>query len=390
MLGGGSITGLGVVRNLGRNGVDVYYVSEQKDEVLFSKYCKKCFIVPSIEHDTDVLRSFLVRLEKQMLRYAVIFPGSDLASLNLAYLRDAGEISDSYHALVASRRAIDTLVDKKKFYQSLDKEKIQHPFTRPVESLADLRRIGKELDYPVYLRPNISPVFTRKFNKKGFVAGSEEELVTYYMLASKSNIDVMIQEIIPGPAGNLFGIGGYFDKESHPQGFFAYRRLREWPHGFGNSTLIESISLSDVRSIRDMALNYLHDLGYYGVMEAEFKKDPRDGNYKFLEVNARSWWQNSFPAKCGINIVLMAYLDAVGKGIEHVDKYETGIKWINIYNDLLSSMKLLREGKMTARKWLYSLRAVSDEAYFSRDDVLPWMASHIFLLRSASYYLRKH
>jgi len=390
LLGGGSITGLGVIRNLGKNGVDVYYVSEQKDETIFSKYCKKYFIIPNIEHDIEVLRSFLARLEKEIHSCALIFPGSDLFCLNLSYLKDKKEMGNSYYAIVPSKEIVEILVNKKKFYQSLDKHKILHPLIHSIESFVDLKKISKEVNYPVYLRPSVSPIFREKFLKKGFVARSEEELMKYYMLASKYNIDVMIQEIIPGPAENLFGINCYFDKDSNPRGFFAYQRLREWPHRFGNSSLMESISISDVSSIRETTANYLHSLRYHGIMDAEFKKDPRDGNFKFLEVNARSWWQNSFPTKCGINLVFMAYLDAIGYKIGYVENYEVGVKWICFFDDLRSSIKMFKDGDMTVWKWLSSLRRINDWASFSMDDRLPWIASQLFLLSSILSYGRAH
>ena len=37
---GGTENGLGVIRNLGRNGVDVYCVLDDKDVAFYSKYCR--------------------------------------------------------------------------------------------------------------------------------------------------------------------------------------------------------------------------------------------------------------------------------------------------------------------------------------------------------------
>jgi predicted ATP-grasp superfamily ATP-dependent carboligase len=111
-------------------------------------------------------------------------------------------------------------------------------------------------------------------------------------------------------------------------------------------------------------------------MEAEFKRDTQDGIFKLLEINARSWWQNSFPTKCGINIAFVSYLDAIGKEIKYNEDYETGIKWIHFLNDLLSSIKT--SNNMTIKEWASSLHKVKDWAYFSADDPLPWMINPLF------------
>jgi D-aspartate ligase len=381
VLSGGSINALGIARNLGRNKVDVYCVDEEKNESMFSKYCKRYFTIPEIQRDSERLRSFLVQFQKKTSSSVVIFSASDIACLNLSSLKD--EMVGNLHLIIPSKEVIETLVNKKKFYQSLDKHMIPHPKTYFPESLDNVEKISKNVDYPLYIRPSISQIFVRRFREKGFIAKSEEELIRCCALLMDSGIDFVIQEIIPGPATNLFGICGYFNNHSNPVGLFAYRRLREWPHKFGTNSLVESVSISDVSSIKDITVNYLHNIGYYGLMEAEFKKDPRDGVFKFLEVNARSWWQNSFPTKCGINLVLMAYLDTIGREIYHQENYKVGAKWINFTNDLLSVMKMFKNKNMTIIRWFSSLRMINDCAYFSVDDPLPWILSPFFTLAGA-------
>lgn len=379
VFGGGAINALGVTRNLGRNGVDVYYVAEEKDEAMFSRYCKRAFIDPKIQEDRGRQRNFLVKFEEEISPSAVVFSGSDIFCLNLSSLKD--EVGDNYHFLLPSKKIVETLVNKKKFYQSLDEQKIPHPTTYFPESFDDIKKISRNVDYPVYVRPSISQSFAKKFHRKGFVARSEEELKRHCALAVRYNIDFMIQDIIPGPAMNLFGICGYFNKNAEPLGLFAYRRLREWPHKFGTNSLMESVSISDVSRLKDLTVNYLHSIGYYGLMEAEFKKDPRDGDFKFLEVNARSWWQNSFPTKCGINLVLMAYLDAIDGETDYEQNYKSGVKWIYFLNDLRSVIGMLKNKEITVLEWLSSLHMINDWAYFSTDDSLPWILHPIFSLR---------
>ena len=379
LFGGDAINALGVTRNLGRNGVDVYHVAEEKNEAVFSKYCKRSFIIPKIQEDKGRLRKFLAKFEKEISDSAVIFPGSDIFCINLSSLKN--EIGDNFHFVLAKKEIVETLVNKKKFYQSLQKRMIPHPITYFPESFDDVKKISKNVDYPAYVRPSISQVFTKIFHKKGFVARSKEELIRQYKLASKYCIDVMIQEIIPGPAVNIFCINAYFNKNSSPRGFFAYRRLREWPHRFGNGSLIESVPISEVSSIKKMCVNYLQSLRYNGIMDAEFKKDSQDNHFKLLEINARSWWQNSFPTKCGINLVLMAYLDAIGDEIDYEENYEIGLKWIYFLNDLRSVIEMLRNKEITILEWLSSLHMINDWAYFSVDDPLPWILSPLFSLR---------
>jgi len=150
---------------------------------------------------------------------------------------------------------------------------------------------------------------------------------------------------------------------------------------FGTSSLIESIAVSKHPHLKEIVTRYLASVSYSGVMEAEFKLDPRDGNFKLLEINARSWWQNSFPTKCGLNIILKAYLDAIGEEVEYSEKYVTGIKWINFLNDICSSI-FSRE--IVRKDWVCSFKKVRDWAFFDIHDPVPSAAN---LLREIKGHL---
>jgi D-aspartate ligase len=373
---GGGINGLGIIRNLGRIGIDVYCVIDRIDEAIFSRYCKKSFIVPNIQTDVHVLKSFLNNFKSTFREHAVIYSTTDLFSLNIAKLKD--DIKDNYRVLLPELKVTETLVNKESFYRSLSDSNILYPKTYFPDSLKGARRLAKRISYPVFIRPAISQAFTRKYSEKGFVASSPREALCYFNLAFRDKIDVMFQEIIPGSNENIFGICGFFGKEFSV--LFAYNRLRGWPLYFGNTSLMKSIPLSDVSPIDEKLKSYLEELRYYGLMEAEFKFDLRDKEFKILEINARSWWQNSFPAKCGINLVLIAYLEALGYNMGKInDHYHAGKKWIHFPADLLS---LIGSGKIGVRSWLSSFKGIKDYAFFSGHDLMPCVASYIINARS--------
>ncbi len=377
IFGGDAVTALGVMRNLARNGIDVYYVTDRKDEAVFSRYCKRAFVVPKIQDDISTLSGFLNTFQKRVYFGAVAFPGSDLFALNLSSLTK--EIGGAFELVLPGIEILETLVNKKKFYRSLDEHGISHPRTYFPRNLADINEIGRSCSYPVCVKPSISPLFAREFRKKGFVATSGEELRKYCQLALERKIDFVVQEIVPGTFTDF--ICGYLNEAANRRGIFAYRGLRHWPLGFGNSVFAESIPLSSVRSIAKVAVDYLRSIRYHGLFDAEFKSDPRGDDYKFLEVNARCWWQNSLPTRCGINLVLMAYLDKIGEKISFPDSYQVGCRWIHFLNDFRSAGQMLRDGKMTVPEWVSSLYGPNEWAFFSADDVLPSLLGGIFNIR---------
>ena len=366
---GGGINGLGVVRNLGRNGVPVHCIVERSDQVLYSKYCKKCYIIPNIETDPFILRNFFTNPQRQKVG-GVIFSASDLFSFHLSKLKEA--LKNSYYIPLPSHEVIKTLVNKKEFYQSLSKYNIPHPVTYFPENPEAVNCISKEIKYPIFIKPVNSQEFSRKFHSKGFVAATRSELIKYYRLAVNSKTEVMLQEIIPGLAAkNVYGIESYFDKNSEPTVLFAHLRLRGWPPVFGNTCLRESISPLTINAQIELTKSYLQSLNFQGLMEAEWKMDPANGCFKLLEINPRQSMQNTLPSKCGVNFVLMAYLDSTNQAIKCPDNYKYGIKWSWFLLDLLSAIKT----RTSLKEWLLSIKNIQEWAYLARDDFTPWVIS---------------
>jgi predicted ATP-grasp superfamily ATP-dependent carboligase len=378
ILFGGGINGLGVVRNLGRDNIKVWCVVERKEQVVYSGFCSKYYVIPNVEGDKSTLSDFLVKLGKLIDR-AVLLSTSDLFSLHLSELKE--ELADGFCLPLPSQEIVRTLVDKKRFYKSLDRFNVPHPMTFFPESSDDARRISKEIEYPVFVKPVSSQAFAIRFHSKGFVATSAADLINFYALARGHNLDVVFQEVIPGLAAkNVYSIEGYFDKNSVPRAFFASRRLRGWPPTFGNTCLRESIPLSDLAQQLLITRAYLRSINYCGLMEAEWKIDPRDGVFKLLEINARQSMQSILAWACGVDLILIAYLDSIGEETVCNENYKVGIKWHNPTRDLLS---VLRRPPST-HELMASLKNIKTWAFFASDDILPWFISNFETAREGT------
>ena len=376
-----AVTSLAFARSLARKGVDIYLITESRNEATYSKYFKQNFIIPDIETDSKKQIDFLLRFQKDH-PFSVIFPGSDNFCLSLSAVEEKMDSGtrERFHFVMPKKRIAETLLNKRRFYQSLSGQGISYPHTYFPESIEDVKRIGHEVGYPVFVKPSFSQTFGKVFHMKGFVAKSKEELTQYWKLAGRHKMDVFLQEIILGSDNEIFGVNAYFDRKHSPRGLFAYRRIRAWPHGFAVGCLVESIPLSSMPRVKAV-VDYLSNLGFHGLADAEFKRDPRDGQLKFLEVNPRLWVQSSLPAKCGINLDLMAYLDAIGVQKTSAGSYKSGAKWINPLYDLRSVMQSLRDRELPFSRLSCSLRGVRDFAFSPVDDLLSGILNPLFSLR---------
>ena len=386
VIGGGSENGLGIARNLGARGIDVYCVTSDPQEHSFhSKYCCGYKLLPNVERDAEILGQFLHSFQKHIQCPGVLFPTTDEAVLTLA------AISDDLEGYVTYNPKIDvaeTCVDKSKFYQSLERHAIPHPRTLYMTDI-DSHTIEAQLGFPVYIKPAMSLQFNRIFNRKGFVAHNFQELTQRVHLAQKQGLRILIQEIIPGPPHNGYSLRGYIDKDSRLMAIMATQKLQQ-PDLFSNIAIKRSIPLHHLSRAKDMLVEYLQRIGYQGLFHSEWKRDARDNTVKLIEINARCSGGNYFGVACGLNHVLLAYLDCVNERIEPLRDYMIDVHQINI----LRSLSILVNKSLQRQLNYQDLRPYFRKKLahlFAVDDPLPFFETltRIIGRRAPGTFLRK-
>jgi len=95
-----------------------------------------------------------------------------------------------------------------------------------------------------------------------------------------------------------------------------------------------------------MAIGLLKAVNYYGIAEPEFMRDPRDGEYKLLEINARTTRQSWLASACGVSVEYIAYCDILGQPVELSVSPTNGVFWVDDFFDILSCLIQLKEGKL--------------------------------------------
>ena len=64
-----------------------------------------------------------------------------------------------------------------------------------------------------------------------------------------------------------------------------------------------------------------------GLSQVEFKRDPRDGSFRLMEVNPRLWQWHGLASACGVDLPVIAYRDLTGEKVEPVSVHESGRIW---------------------------------------------------------------
>ncbi len=236
ILGDDPVNSLGVARNLGRAGVRVTRLGATSAGVLKSRYISASLAEPNINDCTDSeYVAILERAAGKVDGRPVLFPLSDLHVLKVA--KNAATLSKWFLLLTSDFATTEMLVNKRQFYESLARWKVPHPATKFPRNREEYVLGAEEIGFPVLLKPEISPLFSRKFHLKGFVAHTKEELARHLEKLESSDLRVMMQEIIPGDATCMHGCAGFRSDQTCV--CFGYRRIREYPAGLGNGSLLE-------------------------------------------------------------------------------------------------------------------------------------------------------
>jgi predicted ATP-grasp superfamily ATP-dependent carboligase len=367
---------LGAVRNLGRHGVPTVVLDIKKNQAAFySKYAKG-FVCPHPKYDEDAYIDFLMGLGALLPEKGVLIPTGDTETL--ALLRHRSQLESYYHFTMASYEKVNLFINKRLFYQFLEKHNIPHPKTYFPQDESDVKAASVELSYPCIVKPVYPTYFRFDFNTKLFIASSPQQLLSLYTKAHEKKHEVMFQEIIPGEADTMFGFNAYYDHHGTPHGMFEYQRIREWPLRFGNGCYIQHV---EEPMLEDMTTSLIRKIDFYGIVDAEFKRDSRDGLFKFIEVNPRVWMQNGFPSRYGCNLPYMAYLDAVKKPLPEnpLIVQNHAVKWVYFLEDIQSIRAQIRNGSIQLRTILPAYNLRNEYALFTWDDPLPF-----FILGSKS------
>ena len=130
-----------------------------------------------------------------------------------------------------------------------------------------------------------------------------EELMSLLEVIRKSDYSdkFLIQEFVPGDDTGMHLLTCYCDKNSRVRLIASGHTMMEdhEENSIGNPAAILSEVLD--RNVTDSAVRLLESIGYTGFANFDIKYDPRDGIYKFFEINTRLGSSSYYVTGAGYN-----------------------------------------------------------------------------------------
>ena len=368
--------GLGVIRSLGIMGVPIiaiYHSDKQMGHV--SKYVKHSLEVPDPEKSGEKFIEMLISTASRF-EGSIVFPVSD-ETLVLTSKRKS--LLEKYCTVACTEWDITKkFIIKNNTYTLANAIGVPAPKTIIPRSFEDAVKYSQLIEYPCLVKPSQSHLFHKKFGEKMMLVDNIDQLLAVFRQTSEEGIEVVFQEFIPGNDDQVVNYNSYF-WNGQPMVEFAAQHIRNAPPFFGSPCVVAS---KEIPEVIEPGRKILHAMGFYGYSCTEFKKDPRDGVYKLIDVNGRHNLSTLLAVHCGINFPWIHYKHLVEGELPSSNGFRENIYWIDLIRDAFYSISHIKSNPsfiQFAKPYIHSRQF----AILDWKDPKPFLRRIVYLIKRA-------
>lgn len=314
VLDGRGLTGLGVVRSLGRAGLEVWLAGPDPEALAGgSRYVRRFHRVPAVESDPEGYMRALADWTASQNRPMVMYCTGDLTTGVVSPRR--GQLPANVMHHLASERLVTACLSKAAFSDLCVELEIPVPRTRTCTSEDGLGRAIQELG-EVFIKPDnrhrlwVGDPIAREAAAgiKGFAARTLQDVPALVRHSLARGYPWVVQEFVAGDADSLHSVHAYRDRTGRWTQAFVGQKLRTAPPRDGVGVLARSAWDQEAASLAE---DILTRMDYRGYALLQFKRDTRTGRLFLIEINPRYSTWCELAERAGVNLPVLAYLDAL-------------------------------------------------------------------------------
>jgi D-aspartate ligase len=371
---------VGIARSLGRLGIPVYgMVDDGWAPLALSRYVKG--LVPAPGPNAERFLEAFTSIGRRLGARAVLIPTDDGAAV---FIAEHAETLRQW--FIFPRIAADqprALADKASLYKFCQVNGITSPEYLVTSSANEAQDFARRVKMPVVVKANRHD----QWLDNGFsstVATSASQLMALFQGDNEdAGRKAIIQEYI---RGQHWIFHGYRNAQTGCFVGFTGRKVRSYPTTGGWTTRGVSVFSE---ALMEQARALLEATSYSGIMDLDYRFDPRDRKYKIIDFNPRIGANfRLFETADGIDVVRAAYLDLTGQGVGCSPMIE-GKRFVVQPHDAASAFAQWRRGELSVRRPRGLATVKTESAWWDIRDPLPAIAMAVrLLLRVAATRLR--
>jgi predicted ATP-grasp superfamily ATP-dependent carboligase len=308
-----------VVRSLGKAGFDVHVMGDSVFTTGFwSRFTRGRIRAPLASTDPDAFGRALVAALESLQRDGdkpVLFPMEDASLMWVSRHRDL--IAPLCHCLLPPHHAIVIAQDKGATVRHAREAGLPCPASHEPASFEEFWPIVERL------APGTFVVKPRSGAGSAGIRYGERGTRAEWFSHWERFGPLLVQDRVPREGAGL-GVSLLFDRESRCVAAFAHERLRQYPVSGGPSTDRRSRHDPD---LVEQSIRLLRQLDWQGIAMVEWKRDPRDGVPKLMEINPRFWGSLELAVRAGVDFPLLFARAARGERLPGGSpSYEAGVR----------------------------------------------------------------
>ena len=357
--------GLGIIRSLGMLGAPVFTVIEDRfAPAALSKYLTGTFVWDTRDLPRSRLLEGLEKIGRKLKQPTILVPTDDAGAILIA---EEALTLRQWFLFPDVRPDIPRRLADKSRLQTLCKQLgVPSPQAISPRTISEVYEFIDAAAFPVVVKPS-KPWLNPKI-KASIVLSPQKLLDLYRRSEEHVRSNLLIQEYIRDGEDWLFN--GYCNSKSECLAAFTGRKLRSFPPHLGSVTLGRSVTNP---ALLRQAETLIKAIPYAGIMDADYRFDKRDGQYKLLDFNPRVGAQfRLFEDSERIDVARALYRDLTGRSVRRSPQIDERVFVVEPH-DCLTSIHHLLHRELLVRDWRQSFKGVREFAWFRWNDPVPFI-----------------
>jgi predicted ATP-grasp superfamily ATP-dependent carboligase len=198
---------------------------------------------------------------------------------------------------------------------------------------------------------------------------SQEQLERDWDRLIVADVDLVVQELVPGGEERIESYHGYIDPGGEVAAEFTGRKVRTFPREYGETTACE---ITDAGDVLELGRECMRTLGLTGVAKLDFKRGP-DGRLHLLEANPRFSLWHLPGARAGVNIPAVVYADLLELPRPRVGPVKPGVRYSIPWRDL----RAVRQRGTSLASWAAWTARCETRHNMALDDPMPFVGGMV-------------
>ncbi|MEY9845044.1 D-aspartate ligase [Streptacidiphilus sp. BW17] len=363
--------GVGAIRSLGRLGVPVHAVTEDRlTPAAVSRYTRRAHVWRTTGTEPpDRLLAGLLRVGERIGRPALLIPTDEEAAVLVAERQR--ELADRFLFPRTPDGLVAALASKQGLHDLCLRHGVSTARAAFPETRADLLAFAETAVFPLVAK-NRDP-FTRR--SRPAVPGTTriDDVDALLALAERwgEQPGVVLQEYLPRADAEDWIVHMHTSTAEDARVLFTAVKARSWPPHAGMTAMAVTTPNEE---LAQLSADFCKEIGFAGVCDLDWRFDRRDGRYKLLDFNPRIGAQfRLFETEARVDLVRALHLHLTGREIPRAEQIQ-GRRIVVENIDLLARLAYRRSDYRTPSLPPRARWTERELGWWAPDDPLPFPA----------------